>query len=202
MSQQDSPIQEASQTCCTRSRCCRLCGLLVGLVLGSLAAIVLFLIHLPQYQAMASIQVRSAKPRFLDEDIVVNRYEEFVNTQIELLRSNVVIDRMLEMPDVARLPIIRQLSNKREWLQKKLKIVRHGKSEIVTISIKTFSKESSENIVNAVVDSYLILVDDFTKQTDNALISNLEAEKRRLNMLIPQLYRSPLKFVKTVESFQ
>ena len=141
-----------------------------------------------RYESKASIQIRAVQPMLLgisqrpQED-----YDSFVNTQIAYLRSPAVLDRALEVTEVARLPIVIQQKDKRAWLARNLRIQSEGQSEIVTISIKTNAEEASEKIVNAVVYSYFNFVEEIHRATDTTLLTQLQVEKRRQTQQVQQL---------------
>ena len=178
--QHEAAPQEPSQPCRSRSRCHWKHGVIAGLVLGSLAAVVLLVVCQPQYEATATIWIR-AKPEFLVHypSMPQNEYETFVNTQLVLLRQPQVIDRMLKQPEVARLPIVIQQRDRRDWLTRKLQVKRVGNSEIVQISIKTNSEDASAKIVNLVVDAYFDYIAEFERERHNYLLFGLRAAERR-----------------------
>ena len=164
----------------------------MGLILGLLAASILYLAFPLQHEAKAIVQIRSTKPRFLFDPVEQGRYDDFVNTQLALMKSSVVIDKVLEQADVAKLPIVQKQKDKRAWLVKKLRTKLEGKSEIVGISIETDSEDASEKIVNAVVDTYFAIIEAAALGTDNELLVNLQAEKRRYIGLVNQ-YQSNIR---------
>jgi len=177
--------QEASNPRVPRSRSRWKCGLLAGLILGSLAGIILLLVCLSQYEATATIQVRSAQPLFIADSrrLTEGEYNNFVRTQIALLKSPNVIDRALEDPEVARLPIV----IRREWLTRKLRVKHICNSEIVSVSIKTNSVDASERIVNAVVEAYFTFIEEVARSANASLISSLRVEERRQRQLAQTL---------------
>ena len=187
--QNEAVSQETSPLCPPRSRCRWKCGLISGLLLGSLAAVVLLVVCRPQYEATASIQIRSAKPDFLVDSPRMSQYEysTFVNSQLALLRSSSVIDQALGRPEVFRLPIILKQKDKRGWLTRKLQVKHVSNSEIVHISIKTNSEDAPEKIINAVVDSYFNFIEDVVRQTNSTLITGLRVEERRQRQVAQQL---------------
>ena len=159
----------------------------MGVVMGLLAAGILYLAFPVQFGASATIQIRSEKPRFLDEDRTQSRYSEFVNTQLALMKSALIIDRVLGMPDIAKLPIIQKQRDRRAWIQKNLKVKLDGRSEIVEIAMQTDTDAAAEKIVNAVVDTYLAFIDEASKQTDSTTLTQLQGERQRLYVQAQQL---------------
>ena len=156
-------------------------SLLIALVLGLLATGIPCYAHSPQYEATAVIQIHSVQPSFLADGRQLGEieYNRFVNTQLELLRLPMVLDRALENADVARLPIVLEQQDKRGWLTKAIQARHAENTELVYVSIVTNSAEASEKIVNAVVDAYLNFINDVARLTNNNLLSSLRIEERR-----------------------
>ena len=159
----------------------------MGVILGLLAAGILYWAFPVQYAASASIQIRSEKQKFLGDDVVQSRYNEFVNTQLALLSSALIVDRALDMPDIAKLPVILKQRDRRAWLQKKLSVKLDGRSEIATVSIATEMDTAAEKIVNAIVDAYLAFVAESARQTETMMLGNLQNERQRLVVGVQQL---------------
>ena len=150
----------------------------LGLILGLLAAGLLYLIFPLQYEARATVQIRAQKPQFLFDVQQGGGYNEFVNTQLALMKSTVVLDKALEDNLVSKLPIILKQRDKRGWLWKNLSVKPEGKSEIVVISIETDTPEASERIVNTVVDCYFNFIDDITRINESTMLTNLRQARR------------------------
>ena len=196
MSEQDAPIQEISQACSPRRHRRWTYGLIAGFVLGSLAGITLLVLFEPQHEATAMIQARAVKtPLIVDPDrSPLDRpvyYENFVQTQMALIRSTNVLTRVLENPTVARLEIVQQQgANKREWLERKLHVKNIQNSEIIAVSIRTDSEEASEKIVDAVIDAYFNFLEEHARRMNNDLVGSLRVEERRQRQLATALQES------------
>jgi capsular polysaccharide biosynthesis protein len=164
---------------CSRKWCWKW-RLLAGLILGGLAALILFLVVPPRYEATATIQVRLEKPRLMRDDArSLNRDNYFVNTQIALMQNHNVLNKALENPEIARLPTLLHQKDKRTWLARNLRIKSTPWSEIVTISIKTEDADASEKIVNAVVDAYFDVNREMDRRVANEMLRGLTEERRR-----------------------
>jgi capsular polysaccharide biosynthesis protein len=156
-------------------------------MLAVLAAVILYLAFPLQYEASAVLHIRSAKPQFLFDVPPSGRYDNFVNTQLALMRSPIILNKALEDPEVAKLPCIVKQKDRRGWLAKKLRAKPEGKSELVMVSIGTENADASEIIVNAIVETYLRFIEDTARDTDNKIVMNLQVEGRRLTQLAQQL---------------
>ena len=167
-------------------------GLIAALVLGLLAASAPAYAQSIRYEATTMIQIRSVVPSLIGNDRQLNEleYNRFVNTQIALLKHPSVLDRALEVPDVAPLPLVREQKDKRAWLTKELQVTHAQNSEILYVRITTNSAEASEKINNAVVMAYLAFIDEVARRTNNELINNLRVEERRQRQLATTLQDS------------
>ena len=159
----------------------------MGLVLGLLTGGILYLALPTQYTATAEIQIRAVRQQFLAAENTQGRYDDYVNTQLAFLQSPNVIDRALEQPDVARLPIILKQKDKRGWLTRTLSVSPVRRSEIVRISINTDTHDASVKIVNAVIDAYFKFTEEVDRQTSDSLISGLRTEERRQKQIAQNL---------------
>ena len=167
-------------------------GLIAALVLGLLAASVPAYAQPMRYEATTMIQVRSVVPSFIGNDRQLNEleYNRFVNTQIALLKHPSVLDRALEVPGVAPLPLVREQKDKRAWLTKELQVTHAQNSEILYVRITTNSADASEKINNAVVMAYLAFIDEIARRSNNELMNNLRVEERRQRQLANGLQES------------
>ena len=174
--------ENPSGNCCAHRKCCKK-GCLAVILAGLLLVVGLHVVHPPQYEATASIQIRATKVPFLSVNTVLDGYDQFVQTQFAYMRSPQVIDRVLEDPDVARLPIILKQKDRRGWLMRNLRIKSDGNSEIVVISIRTDAADAAEKIVNAVVENYFQFIEELERSTNTTMLSQLQIEKRRQQVL-------------------
>jgi capsular exopolysaccharide synthesis family protein len=163
-------------------------GLPLGLVLGLLVAGICHMVFPLQHVARAAIQVREVKPQFLfnEQGRSTGVYDNYVNTQIALIRSQTVINMALEDAAVARLPIVSKQRDQKGWLAGKLRVRPEGKSEVLTISISTDSAEASETIVNTVVDAYFDFTKTLSQGEDQDKIRQLTVEKGRHTQAVQQ----------------
>ena len=151
----------------------------LGVFLGLLAGAGLYLSFPVQYVSSAQIQIRALRPQFLEIAArPQSRYEDFVNTQLAILRSANVIDRALENPEVARLPIVRRQADQRAWLTRRLNVSPITRSEIVQVSIAADTEEEAARLVNAVVDAYFSFIESVARDINDNLMAGLRTEQR------------------------
>ena len=165
------------------------CYLLKWFILGLLIAGILYMVLPFEYEAKALLRVQATKQSMLSEEqrITEADYAQFVNSQMSLIRSPAVIERVLEERAVAQLPVVRKQRDRMAWLQRKLQVKRDGNSEIVVVSIKAGDRDTSVIIVNAVVDVYLNFILEISRIDDSRMIAGLMDERRRHGQMAGQL---------------
>ncbi|MDR0336586.1 MAG: hypothetical protein LBI18_05800 [Planctomycetaceae bacterium] len=143
---------------------CRKKKIILGVILLVILFWFLYCLLFPTYTATAYLQILSNKPYFIFDENQVVHHERFVETQRDIIQSPLILEKVLETPEVAQIPIIKKQKDKIAWLARKLKVQQHHKSEIITISITLSSPENTTQIVNSVVstffDHYLTLLQD------------------------------------------
>lgn len=148
-------------------------GLILGLLVG-LAA--LKLIPKPSYTATALVRVKMMRPKILfttgEQDA---EYATFQKTQIDMIKSRLVLDDVLREDDViAKLPTIQDAARKypdtAQWLSKELTVESATRSELLQISMNGEVPEDLAKIVNKVVDCYMkkVVGKDDTERSDLA----------------------------------
>lgn len=132
-----------------------------------------------QYTAKAWIQILTQKPHFVFDETMQRNYDNLVETQFALMRSPLIIEKALENPVVSQLPIVKKQLNRSDWLTKKLKLQKQGRSEMVTVSISTPDPQASETIVNSVIDAYFDYYENQSQEWNRRLVQQLTLELNR-----------------------
>lgn len=82
-------------------------------------------------------------------------FANYVNVQMALLKSRLVIQQALRAPSVAKLPVVKQQKDPVAWLEKRLDVDNLVATEIVRVAVHGDTPEEQALLVNAVVDAYL-----------------------------------------------
>lgn len=149
----------------------------------------------PKYQARAEIRVRPIIPRLVfrtEENGMIPLYDSFVNTQVSLVRSMTVLQRVLEQSDVQGTPwyknapqnLLQRLRGDSapamERLRDDLSVRPRPKTEIIDVSFSDVSSKDAVVIVNAVVDQYMKYYGEASGATEDALYRQLVEQNRTL----------------------
>ncbi|MDR2706918.1 MAG: hypothetical protein LBC02_14160 [Planctomycetaceae bacterium] len=135
------------------------------------------------YTATAYLQMLSQKPYFIYNEKQHEKqqieYENFINTYFAIIRSPLILEKTLEDPDVAQLPVIKSKKDKVRWLAEKLELQRLNKSEMVTISITLPVPEDAEKIVNSVVAAFFNFYYNHQQDWNLKFLTQLNLELNR-----------------------
>ncbi|HTN74703.1 MAG TPA: hypothetical protein VL096_05630, partial [Pirellulaceae bacterium] len=147
-----------------------------SLILVACSAAVTWFTFQPTYRAAAWLQIRE-NPTHLAYPTHDNA-ARFVQNQIELLHSSLVIGPALANPEVAKIAELQQQSDPINWLSRRVRVVGIGNSELFEISYDSAHPEASATLVNAVVESYLALRNEHDTTHSDRMLELLEEEKQ------------------------
>lgn len=132
----------------------------------------------PTFEAEAWLQIKNQPPYFVFPS--PDDARRFVATQIELMRSPLVLMPVVAGPEVASLAgAENQDEDPVEWLANQLKISSVGQSELFRVSFASHDPKGSAAVVNAVVKAYLELQRANEAEQTEKVIQLLEEESQR-----------------------
>jgi hypothetical protein len=148
---------------------------LTGLTLASVACASFCLTFKPRYEASAWLEIR--------ERPVVLAFEQredtraFVENQLELLRSPVVLSQVSTDPKIASLPEALEFGSPLDWLLKGLNVRFVGRSELCEVKFTANDPKTAADVANAIVKTYLLLHSDTQGDTTARVVKLLKEEK-------------------------
>jgi succinoglycan biosynthesis transport protein ExoP len=128
----------------------------IGLAIACLASAAVWFLFEPVYHAESWLRIVDSQPYIVFPNNDDSR--RFVDTQVELVQSPYILRRALELPEVANLPEIQQISRSQEplnWIQERLKVRPVGKSELLNVGFTGPDAEHAALIVNTIVSVYI-----------------------------------------------
>ena len=131
-------------------------AIVVGFVLGTVFGIAGYLFTTPKYESAGLIRIApniSPILRNTPETGLMPLYHNFVKTQVQLIRSQLVLERALEDETLSALPWTQQPSALRR-LTKGLMVQADRGSELITVRFRAESAEVAHAAVNAVIKAY------------------------------------------------
>jgi succinoglycan biosynthesis transport protein ExoP len=137
----------------------------------------------PMYTSTSRIYVEQTGPQVFDRNSggMISRWDSYLYTQAERLKSSDILSAALKMPNMSRLQSLAGVSNPITALRRKLDVVVGRKDEIINVSyVSPYPAEAAE-IVNNVVDSYVTANEQGNRNTLGEVVRILKEEKSRRN---------------------
>ena len=150
-----------------------------GLIMGTVVAGILFFVFPVKYEATAWIQVQPNKPYYIFDEKQQRDYTSFVNTQLALMRSPLIIEKALENPALATMKCVLEQKDRVGWLASRLGLQTQQRSEMVTVSFETEMPKNAEVIVNSIVNAFFEYYETQSNEWNAKLINQLNMELNR-----------------------
>ncbi len=151
----------------------------LGLLLASSLVMVAWLLFEPAYRSECWMLILNQRIPVIDSKLPYEGGGEFVQTQVELLRSPIVLNKVLSRKDVMEIDQLRQQMDPKAWLLERLKISRVGQSELYKLAIESPGPEDSVTILNAIVEAYFDVYQTQSDQQTQDLLKLLTTEHGR-----------------------
>ncbi len=148
------------------------------LVLSAVAIPAIWLKVAPEYRAVAQVRVRPIIRSLVFQTAdsgLIPLYQFYLNTQVTVMGSHTVLQRVLNQSDVHQTAFYQGLTAEgpvdagllTEILKNSLEIVPQPRSEIIELALTLPDPHDAATIVNAVLDQYLNYIQDSSEQTDD-----------------------------------
>jgi len=169
--------------------------LVVFVLVAAPAIAIIWTQVVPKYQAKAGVRVRPIIPYlvFKTEDSgMIPFYDSFVNTQVSIIRSQTVLQRVLDRREVQqtqwykkpRIPLVQRLRDNPptliERLQDTLSVKPRPQTEIIDVSFTDPSAKDAKIIVDAVLEEYIRYIGEKTNADEDKLFQQLTEQYRSL----------------------
>ena len=137
----------------------------------------------------AWLQVASQMPQVAFSLAPNDDLDVFYQTQVELIRSPLILDLALANKSIAGLAALRSQRDPAGWLAENLKVTRRNNSELLVVTLATPNPDESAKIVNAVVDAYIKAANHARRARISEELKAIEAEIPRSVDRLAQLNR-------------
>ncbi len=149
--------------------------LIVGLPMALVVAAAIWKLYPVSYTATAILKVSSVEPRMVFDTAEVRpEFNTYRQTQISLLKSQLVMEGVLKDPVVGQLPEIQKKKFPVEWLREKVWVTTDDSPEFLKVSMSGGEPETLAKVVNAVTASYLRNVVNVDRQSRVDRLAELE----------------------------
>ncbi len=150
----------------------------------------------PKYKARAEIRVRPTIPRLVyktEDNGTIPLYTSFVNTQVSIIRSPLVLRRALDQQDVRDTQWFKKPSmslkqkllgnpiDSVERLRDELSVRPRTGTEIIDVSLITEKGSDAETIINAVLDQYIKYIGETSEREERDLNDELTKKIKYLD---------------------
>ncbi|MBN2474314.1 MAG: polysaccharide biosynthesis tyrosine autokinase [Pirellulales bacterium] len=152
-----------------------------GILLASALAAGVWWGFEPTYVAEAWLRIETANPFifFTEGRAAAATADRFERTQVELICSPVVLDRVLEQPEIASLPEVLTMVSPVSTLESKLSVESENESDLFRVRFESPVARNAQLIANAVVKQYLGVQDDEEAERTRRIVELIEAEVRK-----------------------
>lgn len=155
---------------------------LIGLVLASIVATVLFIFVPITYEAVGLLRVsfennemmEKAGRRFMD----TQTFAVYKQTQAQLITSPFVLNASLRELETKNVEMLANEENKLAWLQKELDASFPGKSEILRLALSGENSEEVKTVVQSVLEAYLEEIANTERGERSRRLQNLREKER------------------------
>jgi capsular exopolysaccharide synthesis family protein len=168
--------------------------LLVFVVLAPLGVVLVRAVFVPEYTATALVEIFSVVPRLVvetDETGPITQYERYVQTQADIMRSQPVLQRVLERKDVQQTAWFDEppslidtwtgnTPQRIERLAKAAEAMPRKRTELLELSVTTRTPADSALLANALLDEYLRFARERFSEKDRALFDALNDEQKKV----------------------
>jgi len=151
-----------------------------GLAAAALAGFAVWYTFVPKYRAEAWLEINSRAPYVAfptRED-----WRGFVNTQVQLIKSPLVLTPVVSDPQIAKFEEIAEKPDALKWVTEQLDVKSIGQSELYTVAFVGPNPGNSKAIVDRVVASYFNVRDQDDAERTNrvlGLLKELETSRKR-----------------------
>ena len=128
-------------------------ALALGLLTGIAVAVPVWLFMPRGYEAVVWLRIRSSGT-LLSEGRSAE-YDAYRKTQLQLLRSPVVLNAALRKPGISSLRMITEQDDPQAWLARTIEPVVQGDSEVMQLKFRGAVAEETAKILNAITSCYL-----------------------------------------------
>lgn len=156
----------------------------IALVLAAIASAALYIQFEAVYSASSWLRIEAANPYVIFPE---GSSKGFVNTQLQLMRSPLVLERVVAEPQIARFKDIQTRDEPVQWIGSNLRIAAQGNSELYIVSFSCADPHQAATITNAVVEAYFKIQNQEDAVRTQRVIELLEDEKARRAEIVARL---------------
>jgi capsular exopolysaccharide synthesis family protein len=151
----------------------------------------------PQYRARAAVRVQPIIPHLVfrtEDNGMIPLYDSFVNTQLSIMKSMTVLQRVLDQPEVQK---TQWYTNPRKSLKQRLfrnpvkpplerlgdalQILNRPRTEIIDVYLTNDSTQDAKIIVDAILEQYIQYIGETSDKTKDNLYAQIVEQSKKLD---------------------
>jgi polysaccharide biosynthesis transport protein len=154
--------------------------LLLWLLISVPLAYSVYVLVEPTYEAFSTIRIEPVQQEIYNP-LKINALETrnisaYLQTQINVIISDKVLEEAIANPLVVNLPTIRQSDDPRAFLRKKLAVDTIDNAYMIRVALELADAQQAATIVNTVVETYMLQNRDFNRSVNKNLQTVLETQ--------------------------
>jgi polysaccharide biosynthesis transport protein len=144
----------------------------------------------PPFTATGAIEIAPVIQRivFSEEAGTMPFYSQFVHTQAALIKSDTILFRALEDPEVRPLKYVQNLPDKLAYLQSALDATPDRGSQMLKVSMSCEDAVAAQQIANAVIRAYMAVEGNSELTSEDETLRTLERERDNSARKLKELY--------------
>ena len=169
--------------------------LIIFILVSAPLIVVIWTQVIPTYRAKGEIRIRPRIPRLVfntDDNGAIPFYNSFVNTQVSVMRSFTVLQRVLDQPEIQQTQwyknspktmmqrLRKDQTSPLERLRDGLSVRPRAKTEIVDVSFVDASGQEARSIVDTVLEQYIKFSSEASNATEEVLYRQLGDQYKKL----------------------
>jgi capsular polysaccharide biosynthesis protein len=159
---------------------------LLWLVVYTLVAYVIWTIVEPTYEAFSLLEVQPTQIELFKsgwpETPDLKSTLPYLQTQVEIITSDPVLDEAVSKRSVDGLPMIKKTDDPKSYLREKITVKIVGNNTyLIRVALESTNAQEAAEIVSAVVDAYTRQHTKYHQGANKALKANLQTKLDQLN---------------------
>ena len=163
-------------------------------VLCLIAGFIYAMTAIPIYRASATLYVQQAQPKmFMDMGGMVQG-SNYLQTQTSVILSRQILDKVVAMPEVSNLSIIKSQRDPAGFLRGAVSAGVGRKDDVITVACELPSGEEAQTIVNGVVTAFQQYHQSLQKESATEMLKLIRQQKDEFDKEIQSKYAERLRF--------
>jgi polysaccharide biosynthesis transport protein len=154
--------------------------LLLWLVVSLPMAYLIYFCIEPTYEAFSTLRIEPTQPELfgpVHNSMIEGRaVRPYLETQVQVIASNQVLEQAVANPQVVNLPFVRQSNDPKADLRRRMSVDIVDNAYMIRVALELPDAAQAAAIVNSVVEAFLVQNTVFNRSVNKNLQENLKAQ--------------------------